>query len=388
MLEITAWWRWAGLLGGCLLVVCHGSPSRIREDVRPAAGGAVKFSYARPAAPVNATRRSGFRSSSQRIIGGTPAAANAFDFIVSVQQNFEGTYEHNCGGSLLMDLQTVVTAAHCVQQRGYTTPASRLRVAVGVSKQSNIRASNLIAVRRITVHPRFSEAGNVPNDIALLRLERSAAGIPRVSGIRLPARGEADPRIGTALQTAGWGVTEKGQEEASGSPTLLSTSLRVVDRERCGAALSKDIPTSQICTGNAQSGTCNGDSGGPLVERRRDGPYLIGITSHGVELCHSGTADAFTKVSYYRDWIDQETAAQDDEDSERPLDPPRRPFSGDHLGSCVRLAGMLLCRGSHILAEAKECYVLADGISCPEIPYFPPGTPQRCLQYADKIYCL
>ena len=43
-----------------------------------------------------------------------------------------------------------------------------------------------------------------------------------------------------------------------------------------------------------------GDSGGPLIFNG----IQVGLTSFGASVgCEAGFPDAFTKISYYRDWI-------------------------------------------------------------------------------------
>jgi trypsin len=60
------------------------------------------------------------------IVGGVPAVAGDFPFIVSLQKNGQ----HFCGGSLL-DSTTVLTAAHCAD--GQTTSGLTVRAGTLVS---------------------------------------------------------------------------------------------------------------------------------------------------------------------------------------------------------------------------------------------------------------
>lgn len=65
------------------------------------------------------------------IVGGVPATAGEFPFIVSLQTNGA----HFCGGSLL-DSTTVLTAAHCAE--GQTTTGLTVRAGSLVSPQPTI----------------------------------------------------------------------------------------------------------------------------------------------------------------------------------------------------------------------------------------------------------
>ncbi|XP_055345156.1 phenoloxidase-activating factor 1-like [Paramacrobiotus metropolitanus] len=138
----------------------------------------------------------------------------------------------------------------------------------------------------------------IRNDIAILRLTRSVAGIDHVAGVKVPPLNQ-EPPIGAVLQTVVWSRTQEEVVEP-----LRTIPLKIMNREKCRRALgSQTIPSSQICTENDDGGPCSGDGGGPLVLRRINGDYLVGLSSYGTKGCHPGTADVFTKVSHYLDWI-------------------------------------------------------------------------------------
>merc|ERR1712045_887863 len=65
------------------------------------------------------------------------------------------------------------------------------------------------------------------------------------------------------------------------------------------------VKDSHICINSEGGhGTCNGDSGGPLTF---NGVH-VGLTSFGSSRgCESGAPDAFTRTSYFRDWIREKT---------------------------------------------------------------------------------
>ncbi|KAJ8918135.1 hypothetical protein NQ315_011592 [Exocentrus adspersus] len=49
-------------------------------------------------------------------------------------------------------------------------------------------------------------------------------------------------------------------------------------------------------------GACTGDSGGPLVIGKVQVGVMSFISSHG---CESGYPTGYSRVSYYRDWINR-----------------------------------------------------------------------------------
>ena len=79
--------------------------------------------------------------------------------------------------------------------------------------------------------------------------------------------------------------------------------MRTLTNEDCKAkhlpGNANAVRDSNICTYTREGeGACMGDSGGPLVV---DGEQA-GIVSWGIP-CGVGYPDAFTRVSFYRDWI-------------------------------------------------------------------------------------
>lgn len=67
----------------------------------------------------------------------------------------------------------------------------------------------------------------------------------------------------------------------------------------------------QICAGGTpltRTGICSGDSGGPLIQMVNGKWVLFGITSysHRDQCAHPSYADGFTRVKFYRNWINEQ----------------------------------------------------------------------------------
>lgn len=76
--------------------------------------------------------------------------------------------------------------------------------------------------------------------------------------------------------------------------------MKAVSTERCRKIFGgRNVDDSHICTlTRVGEGACNGDSGGPLVL----GNQVVGVVNFGVP-CALGYPDAFAKVSYLYDWV-------------------------------------------------------------------------------------
>ncbi|XP_055337822.1 chymotrypsinogen A-like isoform X2 [Paramacrobiotus metropolitanus] len=406
--------RCLGVVLSCVLVACHGGRVEIPDDydtepvasrssdnqlafvdygeapasMRAAANGlTIPVDYPDGSSSLDGDDEEG-SPSAPRIINGNPAPAHEFKFIVSLRKNGQ----HICGGSLLADYKSVITAAHCVYKYGFKTPASILTVAVGIRRRSGVDASHVLQVGRVSVHPSYDE-DSIRNDIAILHLSQSAAGISQVATVKLPPANR-EPAVGTLLHTAGWGATATGLYPGTGAETLLKTTLKVVDRQRCSRVFGS-VPESQICTENDRSGTCSGDSGGPLVNRRGDGDYLVGLTSYGVNGCTLGTADAFTKVSHYSDWIRQTANGESPAGGGSQPDPsPGGGGSGGgSTGNCFLLGTTLFCQGGGGIGggilpggSGQQCYIINGQIHCISSNPVLSGS-RQCLVYGSRIYC-
>lgn len=225
-------------------------------------------------------------SPASAIVGGKPAAAGEFPFMLSVQRNGK----HSCGAVLLTP-RTAVTTAHCVDG---ASPSS-LKVRSGSLQTSS--GGSLTAVIKVIVHPSWNSR-NTDNDIALLHLGSSVSD---ATAVQLPAQGE-DPSGGTVIQIAGWGTTGNGAPLAK---DLLKANESVVDRAKCRQTYgSNDITDAMFCTDNKGSqGWCQGDEGGPII----DGKTLVGLPSRigGTGCAQAANPEVNTRVGLFVGWIKQ-----------------------------------------------------------------------------------
>ena len=74
------------------------------------------------------------------------------------------------------------------------------------------------------------------------------------------------------------------------------------------AGYVEHIPDIFICAGYEAGGkdSCEGDSGGPMVVQRRDHRFMLaGVISWGIGCAEKNQSGVYTRISYFRDWINQ-----------------------------------------------------------------------------------
>ncbi len=225
------------------------------------------------------------------LIAGGHESTEQYDWMASLK--YQG--EHSCGASLI-DEQWVLTAAHCVEERG---PAD-LSLRIGSPDRST--GGTEAGVAEIVEHPDYAE--NSPNgDIALIKMDRAVPQEPI-------SIAESPGPPGTPSRIIGWGVTCPLQGCGQPPERLRELETHVTDPQQC--ALSSVDEQSEICTGSEEllANACFGDSGGPQLEGRPGDWQLTGVTSRlGSPAPVCGTAPSvYTDATAYTDWINATTA--------------------------------------------------------------------------------
>lgn len=155
----------------------------------------------------------------------------------------------------------------------------------------------VVSVTQIISHPKFLDYNN---DIALLKLETPLNFTDLIQPI--PVAG-VDVPDGVGVNIAGWGRLS----EHVGQPEILryNRALRTLSNEDC-SRIAGPVSPSILCLAKSQgNGICGGDAGGPAVYNG----VLIGIASYHLTTCGANTPDGYTKVSYYKDWIGENTCS-------------------------------------------------------------------------------
>lgn len=232
-----------------------------------------------------------------QIVGGEPVPDGDYPFVSSLGDARYGgtTYSrHFCGASLI-DRNSVLTAAHCVQD----TPNWPLRVTVGRTVLSG-DGGQTRRVSRIVIHPRFNGVSNLKYDAAVLTLNNPVRGI---TAIRLAgASQDALENPGRLATVAGWGNTIK-QPPNGDNGGRYPDRMRVARVPIVSDARARDVYGTSyvgalmVAAGKEGKDTCDGDSGGPMFARQADKRYQIGITSFGEGCGARGYPGVYTEVN-------------------------------------------------------------------------------------------
>ncbi|XP_050497180.1 venom protease-like isoform X1 [Diabrotica virgifera virgifera] len=242
------------------------------------------------------------------IVGGTPAEAGEFPFMVAI--GFNTTSDRwRCGGTLI-STRFVVTAAHCCYTRDAGKP-SVVRVGeldLASDQDGSVYADYLIS--RVIVHPGYS-APYKYNDIALLETQQPVV----FTNFTRPACLNLNHNVAQSQAIAtGWGKTDFAGDA---SDRLLKVTLNLYDNQRCqrtfppnNKELPRGIESTMLCAGHLEGGkdTCYGDSGGPLVVTKKGNMcqfFLVGVTSFGKLCGQKNTPAIYTRVSEYIPWIER-----------------------------------------------------------------------------------
>jgi trypsin len=240
------------------------------------------------------------KSSAMRIVGGWETSIEANPWQAALIQGLVADKRSQfCGGSII-DLEWVITAAHCMDNFIVNKDPARVHVVVGTTNYT--KGGQRVAVKRIFVHPSWNRERN-DNDVALMQLSRPLTSTPSIRAIPLVAAGTAF-NAPIPLQVTGWGATAEGK---SGSPDLLAAIVPLVPNSVCNAkdSYAGRITANMFCAGNRDGGrdSCQGDSGGPIWATMGGKETLLGVVSFGDGCARRLKYGVYTRLANYNAWV-------------------------------------------------------------------------------------
>jgi len=236
----------------------------------------------------NRTRESLRGGMSTRIVGGNEGNIEDIPYIIALHEIGWGQL---CGGVIITATRTL-TAAHCT----YWFPEYPLEVQAG-SNSLNEGGQRSLVTSALN-HPQYDE-DTLDADISILYLaEALNLALPSIAAIAMPPQG-AGVAVGTSARVSGWGALYEGHW---GVDYLRYVHVPVISNAECDQLYGGGITGGMICAGFPGGGydACQGDSGGPLTAANQ----VIGIVSWGYGCARPNLPGVYTRVAYYRNWVD------------------------------------------------------------------------------------
>ncbi|NWX71949.1 TM11E protease, partial [Alca torda] len=234
----------------------------------------------------------------ERIVGGQRSQDGEWPWQASIQ--FNGV--HRCGATVISNTW-LVTAAHCF--RGRRDPR-RWTASFGIllrpPKQKKL-------IRRVIVHERYSDfLLDHEYDIAVVELASAIEFTSDVHSVCLPEASHIFPE-NTSCFVTGWGALKNDGRSVN---ELRQAEVKIISTTTCNRrqVYGGAITPGMLCAGYLEGkvDACQGDSGGPLVHANSRGIwYLVGIVSWGDECGKENKPGVYTRVTYYRNWINSKT---------------------------------------------------------------------------------
>ena len=218
-----------------------------------------------------------------------------------------------CGGAVIRR-GWILTAAHCLRDRGGSIAGRGYRVRLGVHNPRNEEGVSY-PILSVHVHNRYRTSNyRFGFDIGLIRYDPGSGeqtgatnSIARIALDNVPVE-RRSINEGMPAYIYGWGLT--GYRSGTSTDALRGARLELLTLDQCTADTNYRgaFLNSALCAAGAEGQqACSGDSGGPLVyfsdaDRR---PRVIGVVSSGFRCGEEGRVSRYTRVAAARAWIDR-----------------------------------------------------------------------------------
>lgn len=247
------------------------------------------------------------------IKGGEPTSLGEYPYHAMLRDKKREDFSHFCSGAIINE-RWILTAAQCING------CSDQEITVAVATNVLSTGGDVHDVSKTVVHPLFSDDGTWRNDIALIQTATPIVFNENAQAILLETS-HVDADVEAVVTGSGvFGTSGAGIQRKE----ILSLNRKTINNEECqsrydhfGDEFFCMLSDEKLCVFDHDSGhsshkPCGGDLGSPLVA---DGK-VIGISSWG-SWCSEDFPDVYTRVSFFKDWIDEQVGKQVEEKNER-----------------------------------------------------------------------
>lgn len=206
----------------------------------------------------------------------------------------------------------MVTAAHCIQDKGSEKPLNPKNTYFVIGKH-NLDSTyeedyETCAIEKFILHPHWINNLNLnayDGDIAIAYLRFPVQFSKNIQPICLfPDQKNFNDVLSKEGRLAGWGGTEKSELSTS-NPT--TTKMKITTNSECiksDPAFAFILGHGSFCAIGKASGVCKGDSGTGLMLKEAGKWKLRGILSATTQTqCATGNFVSFTDAAQYSQWL-------------------------------------------------------------------------------------